>query len=215
MKRKFMDDLTRLPFDDFLNRVAERTPAPGGGSVTAATGALACSLARMVIAYSIGKNTEPNVRATLDQALVDIKSLDDLMRSLITRDAAAYEEIASASKTLKIENTASAKDSYQKAVLAGLAVPMEIAAIASRLLAKLDEIRETLNPRLLSDLGVLATLAESSAKGASYMVDANLSEIGDPAVRAKARSEIIAILNHCAESHRAIESFVRAALERL
>ncbi len=50
-----MDDLTKLTVESFLDEVADRTPTPGGGAVSALAGALACAMARMVAAYS-----EPN-----------------------------------------------------------------------------------------------------------------------------------------------------------
>lgn len=42
--------------DAFLTAAAAKQPAPGGGSATALTGALAASMGEMVLAYSIDKN---------------------------------------------------------------------------------------------------------------------------------------------------------------
>ncbi|MGI0068150.1 MAG: cyclodeaminase/cyclohydrolase family protein, partial [Thermoplasmata archaeon] len=39
-------------FTGFLDRIAARTPTPGGGSAAAAAGALAAALGEMVLAYS-------------------------------------------------------------------------------------------------------------------------------------------------------------------
>ncbi|MBI1825486.1 MAG: cyclodeaminase/cyclohydrolase family protein [Planctomycetes bacterium] len=208
-----MDELARLSLDEFLNRLADRTPTPGGGSVAATSGACACALARMVTAYSIGKNADPKTRATLEEAAVSLRGLDELMRALITQDARAYEEITSAAKSMKTNELNEIRETFQQALMAGAAIPMEIAAIASRLLAMLDGLRDRLNARLLSDLGVVAVLAEASATAAGFMVQTNLSDIVDHAVKSRIARELDAILGHCRESRRNIESFVRSTLE--
>ncbi len=80
-----MDDLTKLGIDEFLDRTADRTPTPGGGSVTAAAGAHACALARMVAAFSTGKKTAPPVRTQVEETARRLHRADQLLRALITR----------------------------------------------------------------------------------------------------------------------------------
>jgi len=206
-----MDDLTKRSIDEFLDAVAQRTPTPGGGSVAGAAGALACALARMVGAYSVGKDPEKGVRDRTE-ALVDrLRRVDEILRGLVTQDAVAYAAMSAAEKAAR-ENAAM-KPAHQDAVLAAAAVPMETAAAASHALAAMDELKDFANRHLLSDLGVAAVLAEAAARAAWYMVTVNLPEVAHAATRTKLRQGIDQTLQHGQSSARSIEGFVRGRLE--
>ena len=206
-----MDDLTKRSIDEFLDAVAQRTPTPGGGSVAAAAGALACALARMVGAYSVGKSPEEGVRDRTGALLDRLSRADEILRGLVTQDAVAYAAMSAAAKAAR-EN-AEMKPAHQDAVLAAAAVPMETAAAASQALAAMDELKDFANPHLLSDLGVAAVLAEAAARAAWYMVTVNLPEVAHAATRTKLREGIDQTLQHCQSSARSIEAFVRGRLE--
>ncbi len=206
-----MDDLTRPSVADFLNRVADRSPTPGGGSVTGAIGALASSLARMVAAYSVGPKTDPDVRGRVETAARHMHRLDQIMRALISQDAIAYAKMSAAAKGRghKDAATPDSSSAYADAVLAAVAVPMEVAAVASQLLTTMDEFKAVANPRLLSDLGIAAVLAEAAARAARYTVRINACELADQKRQARILSDIDATVEH-AESRRAsIEAFIR------
>ena len=206
-----MDDFTKRSIDEFLDAVAQRAPTPGGGSVAGAVGALACALARMVAAYSIGKNTNPSVRDRTESVLDRLRRADEILRSLVTQDTVAYAAMSAAAKAAP-ENPAT-KSAYQDAVLAAVAVPMETAAVASHTLAAMDEWKEFANRRLLSDLGAAAVLAEAAARASWYMVAVNLPELVDAATRTRLRGHIAEAVAHCDGHRRSIEAFVRRHLE--
>jgi glutamate formiminotransferase/formiminotetrahydrofolate cyclodeaminase len=206
-----MDDLTRQSVDDFLDAVAQRTATPGGGSVAAAAGALACALACMVTDYSIVKNMEPGIRDQMETLLNRLRSADEILRGLVTQDAVAYAAMSAAGKAAR-DNPA-AKATYQEAVLNAVAVPLETAAAASHALATMDELKDSANSHLLSDLGVASVLAEAAARAAWYMVAVNLPELTDVAMRTKLRGNIDETVRHCEGYRRSIEAFVRRNLE--
>jgi len=207
-----MDDLTKRSVDDFLDAVAQRAPTPGGGSVAGAAGALALALARMVADYSIGKNSEPKDRNRTEALLNRLRGADEILRGLVTQDAVAYAAMSAAGKAAR--QSPAANPAYQEAVLAAIAVPLEVAAAASHALASMDELKDFANRHLQSDLGVATVLAEAAARAAWYMVAANLPELTDAAVRAKLRENIDETIRHC-EGHRlSVETFVRRHLEK-
>lgn len=207
-----MEDLTKLSLDTFLDRTADRTPAPGGGSVTGLAGALACALARMVVAYSGGKKTQPDVQTRVEKTAVFLHRADQLLRELITQDATAYANMTAAERSAKEDS--SAEPAHQDAVLSAVAVPMEIAAIASNALSRMNEFKAVAGRALLSDLAVAAILSDATARAARYTVQINARELGDVSKRTKLLSDIDDVLEHCARHRESIEAYVRDHLER-
>ena len=206
-----MNDFTAPTIDDFLDSLAARTPTPGGGSVTAAAGALSCAMARMVAAYSVRKKTESAVREQIESAAERLEEADRLLRNLMVQDAEAYEHMTAAAKVAK-EN-ASAKAAHQEAVLAAISVPVEMAALASDVLVVMDEFKAAASPYLLSDLGVAAVLAEATARAAWFSVRVNVCELTDDRTPVKVMADIDQVVARCAPLRQSIESFVRAHFE--
>ena len=50
-----MPSINSQSIDAFLETLASKTPAPGGGATACLAGALACAQAQMVVEYSLGK----------------------------------------------------------------------------------------------------------------------------------------------------------------
>ena len=161
-----------LPLREFLEDAAARTPTPGGGSVAAVVGALAASLGRMVIEYTVGKpkyaDHEPRLRELLDE----FKRAGDMFGMLMHEDMAAYERLAASRKSDDVEE-------QQRASATAVAVPMEIVVLAGAVAARLDEIKTHINPNLLSDLQTAAILAYAAARSASTNVRANVVQLED------------------------------------
>jgi formiminotetrahydrofolate cyclodeaminase len=210
-----MEDYTKLGLESFLDRTADRTPTPGGGSVTGAAGALACALARMVAAYSVRKSTESTARTRIEETAVRLRRADQLLRALITQDAVAYAEMteAATSRRLQPARTPADEKTYQDAVLAAVAVPMEMAALVSNALSTMDEFKAVASRRLLSDLAIAAVLADATARSAAYTVRVNARELNDTQEKTKLLSDMDDIIEHCAGHRESIESFVRDHLE--
>ncbi len=202
-----MDDLAQQRLDDFLNQVSDRTPTPGGGSVAAAAGALACALARMVAAYSVGKKTDDDAREHVQQAAGRLRTADEILRALITQDAAAYSALTAS------RSTESKPASRDELVMGAVAVPMEIAAVATRALAAMDDIKTLANRHLLCDLGIAAVLAEATSRAARYTVQVNVVELSDPALRARLLGNIDAMIQRGAGHCDSIQTLVRDHLE--
>jgi formiminotetrahydrofolate cyclodeaminase len=199
-----MDDLADLSLDEFLNRTAQRSPSPGGGSVAAAAGALSAALARMVAAYSTPKDAAASMQPGWAHLIQRLHRADELLRALISRDAAAYTAMSAA----RPKRGAAATPQYEQAVLAALAVPLEIAAACSEVLAVLDDFKSQANRFLHSDLGAAAVIAEAAIRAARFMVWVNVPELTDASLRPRLLSEIDTIAAHGAAACAAIESFL-------
>src|SRR4051812_34464454 len=82
----------------FLSATAARQPTPGGGSVTALTGALAAALGEMVINYSLGKKDLEAYASELRPAQAEFVKARELLLALMIEDQTAYETLSSSRK---------------------------------------------------------------------------------------------------------------------
>ncbi|MFM9994879.1 MAG: cyclodeaminase/cyclohydrolase family protein [Phycisphaerales bacterium] len=182
-----MSNLARMSFGDLLDAIGSKTPAPGGGAVAGATGALAAALARMVVAYSLGKKSLAAHQAALqhaDDALVRVRAV---LLELADEDAAAYAEVNALTKLPETdprrarELPAAAERSVQ--------VPMAALAACSNLLRLLEDAGPKTNPHLKSDWAIAAILADAGARAAEWNVRVNLPLLADAARRAAVSEE--------------------------
>lgn len=208
-----MDPLSSLTIDAFLDRIADRAPTPGGGSVAACAGALGCALAQMVAAYSIGKNATPESTEYFNTVQRRLRRVDEMMRVMITQDANSYAELDGARKELKSNDSPSARERLRQAQQVAIAIPLEIAALSSRALAIMNEMKETTNEHLLSDLGIAANLTKSAADGAALLVRVNIPSIEVADEKTRLNRECQTIAEHCRQLSDQIAAFVASKLK--
>ncbi len=197
-----MDDLSRKPLEEFLDALAAKSPSPGGGAVAAAIGALAAAMGRMVLAYSIREPAAPSLVAAADR----LRHADELLRALISADAAAYDRMVSATKAAKKDPAL--QNAAQQAVLAAIAVPLQMAALAADALHTLDEVKADTNRYLVSDLGVAAVTALAAADAAAYNVKINTPQLLDAAARTRALHDVAETCRHAKSACESIKRYV-------
>ncbi len=183
-----MTDVKPPDLNAFLDAVAARRPTPGGGGVAAATGAIACALARMVAAYSPAKNATGETVGLVKGLGSQLERLDRVLRGLVTEDAGAYEALTSASKRLRDDSSHQAE--YDTALAVAIKVPLEIAAVGSESLQVMVRLQPVAGRYLRSDLGVAATLAAAAVKAAAYMAYVNTASLPDGDDKIGANREI-------------------------
>ena len=187
----------RTTIDDFLRATAARQPTPGGGSVSALVGALACAIGEMVLNYSIGKKGLEIYREDLDLALHELHTGRDMMLLLMAEDQNAYASVS----TLRKEPSSPERDKkYAEAIEASIATPQSMAATAFALLATCQRVVDLVNWQLLSDLAVCAELAMATGRCAIYNVRVNLPELPDNNKREQIESELKQMLARGTES---------------
>ena len=171
----FLDE----PVRGFLDQLAARTPAPGGGGAAAVTGAMAAGLVAMAARFSAPRL--PGAGELADQA-------DELRRrlaQLAEEDAQAYAAVLEA---LRLPREASQREvQRQEALLGAALVPLEIAGIGARVALMAARLAETGNPNLRGDAVTGAVLAAASARSAACLVDINVRLGGlDPGLSRRA-----------------------------
>ena len=161
----------------FADLVAEGTPAPGGGSVSAYCGVLAASLGQMVCNLTIGKKKYEQDEGRVKEIRAELEALDHRLRRLITEDAASFDRVLAAYRLPKETESQKADRARQieEAGRGAARTPLETAVLSMEVLRLLGDLAKIGNQNAVSDAAVGAQLALAAIKGAHYNVAVNLS----------------------------------------
>jgi len=179
------------PVRGFLDQLAARTPAPGGGGAAAVTGAMAAGLVAMAARFSARQLPEAGDLA--DQA----DKLRLMAAQLADMDARAYTAVLEVFR-LPPEAAQRREAQRREVLLAAAMVPLEIAAIGARVAGLAVRVAEAGNPNLRGDAVTGALLAAASARSAASLVDINVRlggldpELSERAARAAADADAAA-----------------------
>jgi len=162
----------------FIEQLAAPTSTPGGGSASAAAGAMAAGLAHMVARMSRGKKEYAAHEAELSDAIARLAKLGEQLKAAIEADAESYAAVVSASKQAK-QNTSGLDGLVTEALKTATNVPLEVAEEAREVEALVEKLRPITNPSMASDLTVSRALARAAAEGALANVEINLESLKD------------------------------------
>jgi formiminotetrahydrofolate cyclodeaminase len=165
----------------YLNDLAGRKPAPGGGSAAALAAATGAALISMVCNFTVGKEKYKAVEAEIKEMLSSAEGLRAEFMDLVDKDVAAYKKVSSA-YTMPKETDDEKKirgRSIQEALKEALAVPLEVCICCYRAMKLCPEVGKKGNSNLVSDVGVAIALLESAFRSALLNVEINLSAIKD------------------------------------
>lgn len=154
------------PVRSFLDQVAARTPAPGGGVAAAVTGAMAAGLVAMAARFSATRL--PGAGELADQADKLRRRLDQLA----DMDARAYAAVLDAGR--QPGDDGQRRERMREALLGAAHVPLEIAGIGVEVAVMAARLAEAGNPNLRGDAVTGAVLAAASARSAACLVDINV-----------------------------------------
>jgi formiminotetrahydrofolate cyclodeaminase len=168
------DNYLELTVECFLDLLAKREQAPGGGSAAAITVAFAAGLVAMVARTPRDRWDE--AAGVAAQALV----LQDRAASLAGSDAEAWDEAlaalrAAADPTVPSGNGSQADFELERKLTRAAAIPLEIAELGAdtALLAAYAGEHGELSFR--PDACAAAALAAGAAQAAAHLVEANLA----------------------------------------
>jgi len=164
--------LTDIAFGELLEQVAAKSPAPGGGAVTAAVAALGVSLAQMSLAYSIGKKSLAAHQGELERVSAKLQSARAVLLDLAEEDARAFEAVGSLMRMEKDDPRR--KREMSSAALAAINAPRGTIAVCSDVLRALEGLSGKTNPNLRSDLAIAAELLETAARSSRWNVELNV-----------------------------------------
>ena len=196
---------------DFLDQLASATPAPGGGSAAAHTGAAGAALVAMVARLTIGKKKYESVKDQMWALIEQAETLRAELTAAVDEDAAAFEAVMAAFKLPKDteEQQAARNAAVQQATFAAAQVPLTVARRAVQVMDLALQAAQLGNLNAISDAGSGVALGRAALTGAGMNVRINLLGLDDQTPGAPLLLEM-AELEHRANR---IESELRLALK--
>jgi len=182
--------------DSYLSAAASRSPAPGGGSVSALGGALGAAMSSMVANFTVGKKKYEDVQEEVKKILSESEECRLKLEELVEGDIEAYTRVSSAYSLPKEtdEEKENRREEIARATKEAIAVPLEIASCCFRVLELCRRLVDIGNKRLISDVGVSVLLAWAALQGANLNVEINLSSLEDKSFVEEKRSVIRPLL---------------------
>jgi formiminotetrahydrofolate cyclodeaminase len=178
--------------ETYLADASADRPTPGGGSASAAAGALGAAMACMAANFTLGRpeyeDNEPKVR----ELLAVCEAARQAMLAAVDEDVTAYGKVSTAYAMPRNtdEEEAARRAAVQAGLKAAMGPPMDTFRACVDCLLVLEELADVANPNLVSDVGVAAALLLGALEGASLNVEINLAYLKDEALAASTRSKL-------------------------
>jgi len=176
-KKKLVD----LTLKGFTEETASESPAPGGGSISAAMGAMGVALGTMVANLSAHKaGWDERWQEYSDWADKGKVYMDELIR-LIDEDTNAFNKIMDAFGLPKGTDAekAARKKAIQDATVYAIEIPFKVMELSFKSMEVMKAMASTGNPNSVSDAGVGALAARSAVIGAYLNVKINAQGLDD------------------------------------
>lgn len=162
----------------FLEQLAARVPAPGGGATAALHAAQAAALLAMVARYSNGARYDA---ALMGRIAVEADGLCSRALDLAEADAAAFGAVSAA---YQLPRSADGRSEAIAAALAGAArPPADLIQLAPRLIQLATTLLDRGNHNVVTDVGAAAEATRAAVVTSRLNIEVNLRGITDAALR--------------------------------
>lgn len=154
----------------YLDDLAAKLPAPGGGSAAALTASLGASLISMVVNFTLGKPKYAQHENELRNILGKSENLRNEFLNLVDLDVMAYQS---------------------KNIRDALDIPFMVCRLCFEGIKLCPLLVKKGNLNLASDMAVAAILLESAFTCAYFNVEINLKSLGDEKLAKGIRKELV------------------------
>jgi methenyltetrahydrofolate cyclohydrolase len=191
----------------FLEQLAARVPAPGGGATAALHVAQGAALLGMVARYSTGDRYLAHA-AAIERIRDEADRLRRRALQLAEDDAAAFTTVAGAYRLPgATEAERAARSTAIASRLVGAARPPADTIAAARLLVALaEELLPVGNRSVISDVAAAAEAARAALTTARLNLEVNLRGITDPTARTELADDLAGVDAHVARAERVTET---------
>jgi methenyltetrahydrofolate cyclohydrolase len=165
---------------DFLDRLADRVPAPGGGAVAALHAAQGAALLGMVARYTTGERYAEH-QVTIGRITTEVDELRTIAVRLAEADADAFIAVADAYGLPKStdEEKAARSAAIGQALVNAAWPPAQVISVAGMVVDLAEALVTIGNPNVISDVAAAAEAARAAAATARVNVEINLAGITD------------------------------------
>lgn len=162
----------------YLDQLAAKVPAPGGGAVAALHAAQGAALVAMVARYTTRAKDAEN-RPVIDRIIEAADAARERSLALADADAAAFTGVGNAYKLPKeteAEQAARAQ-AITAALLQAARVPAAVVAEADEIVSLANELLPIGNPNVVTDIGAAADCARSAAASSQLNIAINVASL--------------------------------------
>ena len=170
----------RVTFD-LIDEVSRDSPAPGGGSVAALSGALGAALGTMVANLSTSKAGFEDKKDELGRIATKGQMIKDSLVKAVDNDTSAFDLVIKAMRMPKDsdEERKIRDEAMQEGYKVATNVPLETVKYCKLALEVCHDISKIMDQSMASDVGSGALMANAGAVAAAFNVRINLKEIED------------------------------------
>lgn len=193
--------LVDYKLNEFLDELASKSPAPGGGSVAALSGSNGSSLVCMVGALTTKrkkfKELPEEEQKDYNHVINYFKDAKEKFTTYIDQDTDAFNEVMNAFKLPKENELDIQKrnEAIEIATMLCIVTPMKVAKLAKECLNKMEYIIKNSNRNTISDQGVAILSFYSAFKGALMNVLINLPGLSEKNLVKEYKDVIIEMTN--------------------
>lgn len=169
---------------EFLDQLADRVPAPGGGASAALQAAQGAALLGMVARYTTGEKYSEQAE-TIDRIIPEADELRSLALRLAEADAEAFSAV---SEAYRLPRSTDAEKKARSAAIAQAVTnaawpPAKLIGVAGMVVDLAEALAVIGNRNVISDVAAAAEAARSAAATARVNVEINLAGIKDEQAR--------------------------------
>ena len=174
-------ELMNLSCEGFLEELASKAAAPGGGGASALVGAAGVALGSMVGSLTVGKKKYAAVEADIIALNVRAEALRKRLEALVQADAEAFLPVAAAYKLPKEtpEQQVHKAAVLEKALDRACAVPLEVMTACGEGIALAAEYAEKGSVLAVSDAGCAALFCKAALQASALNVAINTKLMTD------------------------------------
>lgn len=156
---------------EYIEDLAAKKPAPGGGSAAAFAASLGASLICMVANFTLGKKKFKKVEGQIEEILAKAQNFKRKALELVDLDVAIFKKLSEARGKAEAE--------FQVVLKEAVGCPLEVCKLSCDAIKLCASLANIGNPLLASDVGVAAEFLEAGFNSALLNVQINLKEIED------------------------------------